>query len=269
MTQKQPEEGPAALTFSFARPADADEVIRLLTQCGLPVADIPKHINGFIVAKQDNVLVGVIGLEPCGKAALLRSLAVAASYRGQGLAKALYGRMSAYARLKGAQELYLLTTTAASYFSGLGFKKVDRKDVPAQIRATEEFRSLCPDTAVCMTKRITAQAQYYPKELLPLQPDVSGARMWGVFLDKTMLTYFEVDPDSRFETHSHESEQITLVLSGELFFEVEGGVSCVKEGEVMAIPANVSHAVFTGDKAATAVDAWSPPREIYKNRKMA
>lgn len=257
------------LTFSVACPSDADAVIPLLTQCGLPVADVPDHINGFIAAKQDSILVGVVGLEPCGKAALLRSLAVAPSYRSRGLGRALYGRMSAYARLKGVEELYLLTTTAETYFSGLGFKKVDRHDVPAQIRATEEFRSLCPDTAVCMMKRITVQAHYYPKELLPLKLDVSGARMWGVFLDKTMLTYFEVDPDSRFETHSHESEQITLVLSGELFFEVEGGVSCVKEGEVMAIPVNVSHAVFTGDKAAKAVDAWSPPREIYKNRKMA
>lgn len=28
--------------------------------------------------------------------------------------------------------------------------------------------------------------------------------MWGVALEKTMLTYFEVDPHSRFERHSHD-----------------------------------------------------------------
>lgn len=253
-------------TFSFARPSDSDAVIPLLTQCGLPVADVPAHIDGFIVAKRGDALAGVIGLEPYGKSALLRSLAVAPPYRGQGLGRALYGRMSAYARLKGAEELYLLTTTAASYFSWLGFKKVDRRNVPAEIQATEEFRSLCPDTAVCMTKHISAQAHYYPKELLPLEPDVAGARMWAVFLEKTMLTFFEIEPNSRFEAHSHESEQITLVLSGELFFEVDGVVSCVKEGEVMAFPANVSHAAFTGDKAARAVDAWSPLMDKYRSR---
>jgi quercetin dioxygenase-like cupin family protein len=48
--------------------------------------------------------------------------------------------------------------------------------------------------------------------------------MWAVALDKTMLTYFEVQPYSRFESHSHESEQITMVLDGELFFEYEGKV---------------------------------------------
>jgi len=29
-----------------------------------------------------------------------------------------------------------------------------------------------------------------------------------------MLTYFEVDPDCRFASHSHASEQITMVLEG-------------------------------------------------------
>ena len=30
-----------------------------------------------------------------------------------------------------------------------------------------------------------------------------------------MLTYFEIDSDSVFDMHSHESEQITMVISGE------------------------------------------------------
>jgi quercetin dioxygenase-like cupin family protein len=73
-----------------------------------------------------------------------------------------------------------------------------------------------------------------------------------------MLTYFEVDPHSRFERHNHESEQITMVLKGELYFEMDERVVRVSEGEVIAIPSNVPHAVFTKELSVEAVDAWSP-----------
>jgi quercetin dioxygenase-like cupin family protein len=89
--------------------------------------------------------------------------------------------------------------------------------------------------------------------------------MWGVALEKTMLTYFEVEPHSRFERHSHESEQITMVLKGELFFEMDERVVRVNQGEVIAIPSNVPHAVFTKERSVEAVDAWSPLMEKYHN----
>lgn len=85
----------------------------------------------------------------------------------------------------------------------------------------------------------------------------------GGCLEKTMLTYFEVQSNSRFERHSHESEQITLVLEGKLFFDVAERTVCVKEGEVIAIPSGVPHAVVTQDRSVKAIDAWSPVMEKY------
>jgi len=64
--------------------------------------------------------------------------------------------------------------------------------------------------------------------------------------------------------HHHESEQITMVLTGELFFEVNGKITGVKEGEVIAIPSAVPHAAFTQEKFVKAVDAWSPIMEKFK-----
>lgn len=110
----------------------------------------------------------------------------------------------------------------------------------------------------------TKAEKHYPLGSLSLREDVPGARMWAVALKKTMLTYFEVQPHSRFESHSHESEQITLVLEGELFFEVSGRVVGVKAGEVIALPSNLPHAVFTREEAVKAVDAWSPIMEKYR-----
>ena len=87
--------------------------------------------------------------------------------------------------------------------------------------------------------------------------------MWAVALDKAMLTYFEVEPNSVFDVHTHDSEQITMVLEGELFFEIENEVICVREFEVMAIPSNAPHAVYTKETFVKAVDAWSPVRKDY------
>jgi quercetin dioxygenase-like cupin family protein len=110
------------------------------------------------------------------------------------------------------------------------------------------------------------EASYFPREALLLKPDVPGARVWGVALDKTLLTYFEVEPHCRFERHHHESEQITMVLEGELFFELDAATYCVRQGDVIAIPSNLPHAVFTTDKHVKAVDAWSPVMPQFLKR---
>jgi len=84
--------------------------------------------------------------------------------------------------------------------------------------------------------------------------------MWAVALERAMLTYYEIESHARFETHRHEAEQITLVLDGELFFEVEGKKIRAGPGEVIALPSNLPHAAWTEGRPARAVDAWSPPR---------
>jgi quercetin dioxygenase-like cupin family protein len=89
----------------------------------------------------------------------------------------------------------------------------------------------------------------------------------GVALERTLLTYFELEPDYRFDRYKHESEQITMVMEGELFFEMEKNTFCLKPGEVIAIPSNIPHAVFTREKHVKAIDAWSPvmPQYIRNN----
>ncbi|MEW6324441.1 MAG: arsenic resistance N-acetyltransferase ArsN2 [Nitrospirota bacterium] len=251
----------------FADSTDVESITQLLIEAGLPARGVSDYFNHFLVAKSGKTLVGVVGLEPYGAFGLLRSLAVAPAHRGQGLGRRLYERMLAYAHLRGIEALYLLTTTVEGFFSTLGFEIVDRHRLPTPIRATEEFQGLCPSSAVCMMKRIDHEAHYYPKEILRLEPDVPGARMWGISLHKAMLTYFEAEPNCRFERHRHESEQITMVLQGSLFFELEDGrIVEVREGDVIAIPSNLSHAVHTGKKKARAVDAWSPVMEKYKKQ---
>jgi len=107
------------------------------------------------------------------------------------------------------------------------------------------------------------QIKVYRKNDLPLTPAVSGANMWAVGLEKAMLTYFEMAPDTQFPDHAHEAEQITLILEGELTFAYDGKIVALKSGEVIAIPSNVKHSARTGSVPCKAVDAWSPVRKEY------
>ena len=113
------------------------------------------------------------------------------------------------------------------------------------------------------------EAQFHPKKSLVPRPVLKGARMWSVALENTMFSYFEIDPESRFDWHSHRNEQITMVLEGELFFKFRDKKVCVRKGEVIAIPSNTPHEAYTQTSSVIAVDAWSPVMEKYKNEAKA
>ena len=98
---------------------------------------------------------------------------------------------------------------------------------------------------------------------MPLRPAAPGARMWAVGLSKSMLTYFEMGPDTVFPEHSHEAEQITMILEGEMTFSYEGNRVVLKAGDVIAIPSDVKHSAVAGKKGCWAVDAWSPVRKDF------
>lgn len=208
--------------------------------------------------------MGCIGLQPFGKDGLLRSLAVVGSFREKGLARKLFDRLTVLARQTGVENLYLLTTNASGLFKKFGFRPIQKQKVPAIIQRTEEFTTLCPKTAVCLVKNLREEVLYYPKDMLTLQPDVKGSKMWGVALQKAMLTYFEVEPHCEFKRHRHASEQITLVLKGELFFRMDHKTVRLLAGEAIAVPSNQPHSVYTVQRGAKAVDAWSPVMPMYR-----
>lgn len=133
-------------------------LLALLDGAKLPFEDLIGHeLDTFLAATaEDGSLLGAIGLESYGDAGLLRSLVVDSGQRGRGLGVALTRELERRAQEQGIRTLYLLTTTAAEFFPKLGYEPCDRASVPASIAATEEFRSLCPDTAVCLLKRLAS-----------------------------------------------------------------------------------------------------------------
>jgi len=144
------------ISFSLASADDLAAGVGLLRDCGLPHEDIGEHLSDLIAAKQGETLIGTVALQACDRVGLLRSLAVTEAYRSQGLGAGLVTRIVTYAGSKRIERLFLLTTTAQDFFAKRGFEPFDRSSVPAAIAGTEEFRSLCPASAVCMCKDILA-----------------------------------------------------------------------------------------------------------------
>jgi N-acetylglutamate synthase-like GNAT family acetyltransferase len=72
--------------------------------------------------------------------------------------RALLEAIESDAASHGIHDLYLLTTTAADYFARHGFVTIPRGQAPPAIQQTAEFRSLCPSSAVCMTKALRRAA---------------------------------------------------------------------------------------------------------------
>lgn len=136
--------------------ASSPDALRLLEACGLEVSDIHEAQSLYFGAKQGGLLVGVIGLELYGDAGLVRSMAVEAASRGQGIARALYRHLEDVARECGAEKLFLLTETAQGFFQKAGFRGVERQEAPLAISATRQFAALCPVSAALMSLRLTS-----------------------------------------------------------------------------------------------------------------
>ncbi len=128
----------------------------MLDAAGLPTGDLDQdRMSDFTIARvADGSCAGAIASERFGRVALLRSLVVAESARGSGLGTRLVEALERAAAGMGVSELWLLTIDADDYFKARGYAVTDRSEAPAAIRATAEFSSLCPGSAVLMTKRI-------------------------------------------------------------------------------------------------------------------
>jgi amino-acid N-acetyltransferase len=137
-----------------ARLADVDDVIRLLAEQRLPPDGLAAHVGTMLVARHDGRIVGSAALEIYPDGALLRSVAVAAPLRRQGLGRRLIETAIGLAEARRVPAIYLLTTTAADYFPKLGFEGIARADVPATVQSSVEFTSACPATATVMRKRL-------------------------------------------------------------------------------------------------------------------
>jgi amino-acid N-acetyltransferase len=132
-----------------AEPQDLPAVLALLADAKLPSDGVAEHFRSFFVVDEGGRIVASAGLERHGGAALLRSLAVAADFRGTGLGAAVL-RRALHEAVGSAGGVFTLTTTAEKYLARFGFERVPRSSLPPQLLESRELQGACPDSATVM-----------------------------------------------------------------------------------------------------------------------
>jgi unsaturated pyranuronate lyase len=82
--------------------------------------------------------------------------------------------------------------------------------------------------------------------------------------DRTTFTLVELDPGVVIPEHSHENEQVGMVISGSLTFTVDGESRELGPGGSWCITADLPHSVESGPAGAVVVEVFSPVREDWK-----
>ena len=135
-----------------ARAEDGPPILQLLSAAELPVDGLLDHLDTAVVARADGRVVGCAALEVYADGALLRSVVVDDSVNGQGIGTRLTKAALELASVLRIPTIYLLTTTAETFFPRFGFVRIARSDVPASVQMSVEFRSACPSTAAVMRR---------------------------------------------------------------------------------------------------------------------
>jgi amino-acid N-acetyltransferase len=131
-----------------------ESVVAMLEAEKLPVGDLPAGLDNFVVALENNEVIGAAGLETYGNHGLLRSLAVKPAFRSRGVAGKLLKEIENNALNKGLTAVYLLTETAPDYFGKKNYKQVSRAEVPAEVQQSSEFSYACPQSAIVMKRTL-------------------------------------------------------------------------------------------------------------------
>ena len=138
-------------TIRQATPHDWQSLATLLMAADLPLDGAKSHLSDFFLAFRDDDLIGSAGLERYGDTALLRSVAVTAPERGQGLGQALVQQVLAYAASLKVRQVVLLTNAAADFFLRFGFQPISRAEFPRSAQMSVEFQEACPASATAMS----------------------------------------------------------------------------------------------------------------------
>ena len=140
-------------SIKSAEQDDFLQIHELLNRNGLPVDGVNDEIGEYYIASGQNIM-GIIGFESYGTAALLRSLTVKPQFRKSGIGKTLIEHVLGVLQRAGFTEVYLLTNTAEKYLIRYGFIKIERSQMPVDVLATSALGGACPSSSTCMCLKL-------------------------------------------------------------------------------------------------------------------
>src|SRR5438105_2286936 len=129
---------PEMATLRRATDRDWTAIENLLTEAKLPLDGARESLDDFVVAEDEGRIVGCAAMERYDGVALVRSVAILESFRGRRIGEQLVKTILLDAKRDKLQSLWLLTTTAATWFPRFGFAASTRDEVPESLRASAE-----------------------------------------------------------------------------------------------------------------------------------
>jgi quercetin dioxygenase-like cupin family protein len=109
---------------------------------------------------------------------------------------------------------------------------------------------------------MTASAQLYKWDDLVLEKVTDRIERKYIAGDREMVAQIYLKNGAIVPTHSHESEQLTYVLTGALKFTLEGRDITVRAGELLRIPSWIPHSAEAMEDTFE-LDLFSPIRQDW------
>jgi quercetin dioxygenase-like cupin family protein len=109
---------------------------------------------------------------------------------------------------------------------------------------------------------MNSAAQLYKWDDMVLEKVTDGISRKYVAGDREMVAQIYLKRGAIVPTHSHESEQLTYVLTGALTFTLDGHDITVHAGELLRIPSWMAHSA-TAVEDTFELDLFSPIRQDW------
>ena len=99
--------------------------------------------------------------------------------------------------------------------------------------------------------------------------DIAPQRIWdriaarSVNGERITLAVVELDPNAVVTEHSHEQEQLGIVLRGTMDFRVGDERRELGPGATWRIPSNTPHEAIAGPDGAVVIDVFAPTRDDW------
>jgi quercetin dioxygenase-like cupin family protein len=89
---------------------------------------------------------------------------------------------------------------------------------------------------------------------------VPGLVFRPVVGEQLMASFVRFSPNTEAPVHTHREEQISVVLEGELEFDLDGDRRIMGPGMAVVVPPGVPHGARTHDSSCYEIDIFHPPR---------
>jgi len=102
-------------------------------------------------------------------------------------------------------------------------------------------------------------------ELEAIRPHAiwKGVLARAVTGERLTLAVIELDPGAVVAEHSHDNEQLGIVLSGSMVLRVAGEERELGPGETYAVGPNTPHQAVAGAEGAVVIDVFAPRRDDW------